>query len=320
MDSSFRAGTPTKADHEAHATVASDGTRLSAWLLRGRTSVAITIDGEQWCLQTKTPQPGALLKGEMWTPVGDELWCPADPATLRPLAWSTRQRPSPVALFEKNSNEVGAWCCTRCGIIYGASWYRLALACCAPRICSWSQGCADDVEQASVYCRTHATAAKLEQEESTFRSARKVPAATYQGWVFSEVDPDHDGRGYYADAKELLQHCQSEGITPPNYAWACDELHGMSDAEEIIEDALADHHDEASANIDPAQRKALQRFLDDWWRRNDVVSYVRSKTMAVLLDETHAADDRCGSCGAAADEACAPTCAERESPAPTRRK
>ena len=234
----FRAGTPTKADHEAHAVTTTDGTRISAWLLRGRTVVAITLDGERWALQTRQPGHGEPLEGQMWTPDGDDLWCPADPATMTPIAWATKADPSPVMLCERNSREVAGWRCKRCGAIYGASWYRIALACCAPRMCDWRDGCAEDAEPGTMYCPTHLPQMQAAAELASFQSARKITASAYQGWVFSEVDPDRAGEGYYDSADELLQHCRSKGIEPPNYAWACNELRASSDADTVIEDAL----------------------------------------------------------------------------------
>lgn len=101
---------------------------------------------------------------------------------------------------------------------------------------------------------------------------------------FSEVDPAHQRDGYYASIADLLEHCADHNLTPPEYAWACDQTFPQTRAEGVIEQGLDEHHSDASSEVNHVQARELQEFLDAWWKDTGISSYYMDYDRAVVLN------------------------------------
>ena len=121
-------------------------------------------------------------------------------------------------------------------------------------------------------------------EEHRFDKAVKIPATAYEGWVYWE---DHgDNEGFFASMKELQKYCEREEIAPPAYVWACNPMGLSIRASTVIDDALADHHENAGTAISREARDELQALLDVWCAKQTVQTWFEDSTRAVVLDQS----------------------------------
>jgi len=280
MEPEFRRGTPTKAEHEAHA-YEINGERRSTWLVKGFLFIAIT-DGENWWIKPTEPNQGEgwFWVAMPWWPSGEEEWCPCKQG--RPIAWAPSRRPEhAVALRAEGDAEVRAWSCGTCGAVYGAAQRHLAAICHGPHQCEWHAGCDAETPKNRLYCAKHDVEHEAEKRRQAFEAAEKVDGSDYHGWVFWDADPEGDG--FHASLAELAAHCRYFDTELPEYVWACYEKRPQSDAADIIDNVLSDHHEGAYANITAAHQKLLQQLLDLWWRDTGIVSYEPEKTVAVIV-------------------------------------
>lgn len=205
MEPEFRRGTPTKAEHEAHA-YEINGERRSTWLVKGFLFIAIT-DGENWWIKPTEPNQGEgwFWVAMPWWPSGEEEWCPCKQG--RPIAWAPSRRPEhAVALRAEGDAEVRAWSCGTCGAVYGAAQRHLAAICHGPHQCEWHAGCDAETPKNRLYCAKHDVEHEAEKRRQAFEAAEKVDGSDYRGWVFWDADPEGDG--FHASLAELAAHCR----------------------------------------------------------------------------------------------------------------
>ena len=186
-----------------------------------------------------------------------------------------------VALKRDGETDVAAWQCRTCETIFPSDYGDAANNCC-PKRCA-GDDCETVVERHRLCCPPCLKRHEAAVERERFEKAEKVAAKDYEGWVYSDVDPTHYGEGYYAGIEELDQHCESRGIAMPAYVWACDKTVAHSRADDVIEQALSEHHSDAGDQINSAQVDALQDVLDEWWADVPIVTWTMDYDRAVVL-------------------------------------
>lgn len=131
----------------------------------------------------------------------------------------------------------------------------------------------------------------LRDERGAFERAEKVPACEYKGWVSWDgaTVSSRSGttEGYFRSVDELIEACAEDGEELPAFVWATTETHLSLDADNILESALEEHHEEARAGISREAERDLQALLDVWVARTDtkVTTYMEDRSRAVVLGD-----------------------------------
>ena len=68
--------------------------------------------------------------------------------------------------------------------------------------------------------------------------------------------------GYFSDIDELIEYCEGNDIEVPKHVWSTAKTELSIDAENIIENACEELHEDARDNV--TGEKELQDFLDVW--------------------------------------------------------
>lgn len=198
-------------------------------------------------------------------------------------------------LFKEGSATPIRWSCGQCGGVYPRE--ALAKDCCR---CAF-KGCAVAREGNRAMCKPHDAETReqqrheeLEKERKRFAKAKKLTEAEYEGWVYSDyVGGPNDG--FFCDIEDLLEHCHSHDVEPPEYVWACKEQHPRTDAGHVLSNALQDSYEDAAEDFDPQGEleAELQKLLDGWWESHPHTWYVYDYSTAITLTR---ADDQAAAC------------------------
>ena len=101
----------------------------------------------------------------------------------------------------------------------------------------------------------------------------KTPSANYTGpvsWVGKAWGAwphgDMNGEGWFSSVRALVIACARAGIPLPPYAWAAVPRGLSINADDVVDLALNDHHEEAGDELEPGAKAALQGLLDTWIR------------------------------------------------------
>lgn len=134
--------------------------------------------------------------------------------------------------------------------------------------------------------RAAAEARAAAKDDARFLRAVRVPAEEYVGAVYSRGLPGGgaEGEGYYPDVATMKRQREVMGVDPPAYVWACREVTPSTDASQVIDDALQEHHESARDAISNEQIVELQGFLDGWWKRTGTFSWFPDYGRAVVID------------------------------------
>lgn len=281
----YRFGTPTRAAHEAHGQVPTNGGRfLSVWRTNSDPTPRVTFNGHHWYAAA-----GDADLSLAWHPTGEESWLPLDADTFDPMTWKTPP-PGAVALVRLGTDVVEAWLCTGCGQITAVAkgnegWaQRYAERCCAPVLCRWDDPpCARSVSSGRVYCTEHNAEHNVRQERKRFESAEKIDEKNYSGPVSWEGADAWSGEGYFGSLNDLREACDDKGVPYPVYVYACDIDVPMWDAERVIEDALSDHHEDARDYLSAGSEEKLQAFLDEWSKDFEIKTWNVDHSRVVIL-------------------------------------
>lgn len=177
-----------------------------------------------------------------------------------------------------NPVQVGdiGWLCKECKALYqnqpgNALALQDAIACCGPSKC---QDCGDECKKHRVRCRPCDVAHDAKVEKEAFEKAAKVPLAQYTGKFLYREGYGRDGYFEIDDAE----------VVPPDleYAWSCSpEGASLNLDQEIRENALQEHHEDADESVDWEKIKLAQALVDEALK--DVLSYQSNQNVAVLL-------------------------------------
>ncbi|WP_375553352.1 hypothetical protein [Roseovarius mucosus] len=192
----------------------------------------------------------------------------------------------------RGEDETKLYACGKCGLCYSTAIYaatsetahlsarRAAERCCAPVHCS---GCGVEVGKSWTACASC-------REKNKLRRATPIPAADWNDPV--EVDGMHGewGDGYSSCPAELLNTWEEENWVevgpqpqPPAYCWPCTSRLIRLDAENLLESAVDDMHEDAADQIVDADE--LVAFIEAWNAKQTCRSWYPDHSRVVVLDE-----------------------------------
>lgn len=180
-------------------------------------------------------------------------------------------------LMIEGSDKPVADVCGKCGSVHslnlwGADQAReFAEACCKCRTCGIEL---EPHHSQCQPCRDKEWREREEKREAERRAkAQHVPLESFTDYVFlgENVEDDHD---------LIREWCDEHGA---DAVWAASPYSMTIDAERIVEDALGNHHEDASESISTEALTELQVFLDGWCERNRVTSYEEDHSILVVV-------------------------------------
>lgn len=198
--------------------------------------------------------------------------------------------PQALELVIKGQEGTVAFACPTCGNIYtghsfgggvpGEEAGRHAAAGCCHRYCD----CGAALEKGWSVCSACRSLIQAGKEKKLFEKAKKVTIEEYpaDAMVFWEGDLAI-GDGYFLNITELLDRCEEEDVEVPKYVWGCKPVPFSMRMDNLVEQALEGHHEDARDQITGAAEKELQDFLTAWCAKQRVKSWNPDYTVAVLL-------------------------------------
>ena len=72
----------------------------------------------------------------------------------------------------------------------------------------------------------------------------------------------YGGEGFFTEIEELVEYCEDEDITIPDYVWATQKVELSLDAYGILESTCEELHEDALSNL--TNINGLQELLDKW--------------------------------------------------------
>lgn len=209
--------------------------------------------------------------------------------TADTLPPATLQQPLEVIL--EVDGRLVAWACPKCGLLFilGANdteedhkrkVHEAAAHCVKDCACGkpldWHY---------NLRCKDCRAAAEVEKEKTRFTKAEKLALEDYEGPVYWEGHMGGLGDGYFSSYDEVLDYCEDEGLSVPEYVWACAPHPFTLNAEEIIEHALErqEMYEEAGEAITDDARERLQSYLTVWAREQNITGWQYDHKRAVLL-------------------------------------
>jgi hypothetical protein len=126
----------------------------------------------------------------------------------------------------------------------------------------------------------------VDKEQNRFDKAKKLNVDQYPYQpVYWEGHIGGMGEGYFSGVEELIDYCEEEGLKMPEYVWACSSSEFKLDADTILESELASQevYEDAYDNISDEDKSALDTFLKDWAKKQNIVSWQVDYAQAVLL-------------------------------------
>lgn len=179
-------------------------------------------------------------------------------------------------------------CCPKCGQLtnIGAALDDIYIAtnCCDPRC----KGCGVPVKSSVVNCQKCYQARFNERLQERYRKARKVHLTEYA----------LTGNMIYFDQSD--RYINADDLPDDSGHWwgfGTIKYSLVLDADDIVEDALSGHHDDASSEIPTTEIKRLQEQLDEWVAVNPVSSYAPDYDVVVIFDpKRYPATVKCTAC------------------------
>lgn len=145
-----------------------------------------------------------------------------------------------------------------------------------------------------VFCDACRLRANQEREQAEFEKATKLKEKDYQGDVPLFYPDDHfffdnnvdDFRDWWYDYHFDYARPDADPPPFPTYIWLTDCQKGPHlNAEDILESALDEFHEDAGEELDAP---ALQALLDQWCESNEVTSWFQTNTVLLLDEEENA--------------------------------
>lgn len=185
-----------------------------------------------------------------------------------------------------NVEEVIAYKCSKCGRTYTDK--SVAEKCCSPKHCT---KCGTVLPEKSYYytlCKKCLEEKEKNQEKLRFEKATKVVPETcpdgYMDMIFCEGYGCDEG--YFHEIEDLIDYCETANVEIPKYVWGTTSRIIHIDADDIIENACQELHEDACDWIDRESRNELQKFLDDWClEQTGTLTYEVDYTYAILLND-----------------------------------
>ncbi|MGF7012007.1 hypothetical protein M2146_002561 [Lachnospiraceae bacterium PF1-22] len=115
------------------------------------------------------------------------------------------------------------------------------------------------------YCRSEKCEEERRQREESRRYEKAIKMKfedvpdEHKEMMFSDV---YSGDGYFTDFEELFEYCDDLDIPYPKYVWSTSSMDITLDAQDIVERACEELHEDAFEQIKDLDE--LQDFLDVW--------------------------------------------------------
>lgn len=188
-----------------------------------------------------------------------------------------------------------AFACAKCRIIQPSE--HLAREHCKPFICDT---CGQEAVAHQTFCWPCHRKKREVKDRENFRNVKKVSYKDYDGPV--HVPDASTNEGFFSNVDEYLEWLEDnlgfEGFGAiPEVVWTCRKSGLQMDAQDILENALENHHEEAGDNISNESEKELQEFLNAWCNKQGVESWDPNYDLGVelpqeILDEIQSRAER----------------------------
>jgi hypothetical protein len=110
-------------------------------------------------------------------------------------------------------------------------------------------------------CRDiHDKEAEQKRFDKAIKSQYKDVPAEHKEMLYS--DSYGYNEGYFSDIDEFIEYCEDNDIEIPKYVWSADKIRLSISADNIIEQACEELHEDAYQNV--TDEAELQDFLDAW--------------------------------------------------------
>lgn len=190
---------------------------------------------------------------------------------------SKHTEPLALVLRGGDPEKIVAHACGECRIVKASE--QDARECHAVRLCD----CGAEIEQkyylACSFCRSVNRAKERRQKEAAaYLSAAKVSWRDWDGPVYCEGA----GQEVFSDIDEFTDHFENEEEQLPVYVWATITRKLSIRAEDVVDIALDDHHDDAPEQVGDLEE--LQSSLDKWCESQTVETWFPDMSKVVLLD------------------------------------
>ena len=199
--------------------------------------------------------------------------------------------PQPLEVVLKAEDRLVAWACPKCGLLFLLSANdkedeRAAKMHQAASHCVQNCACGKPLDwHYNLRCKDCRAAAEVEKEKARFAKAEKLALEDYEGPVYWEGHEGGLGDGYFSSYAEVLDYCEDEGISVPEYVWACTPHPFTLNAEEILERELErqEMYEEAGEGISDDARERLQAYLTVWTQEQNITGWQYDHKRAVIL-------------------------------------
>ena len=176
--------------------------------------------------------------------------------------------------------------CSKCRTLHGTRTDRTPQAaaekCCRPYICTG--GCGTELPHDKYRTRCDKCCQKDTEakEQKAFDKATKLKPSEYDGPVFDRHDNFYMSLDDFFDA----YHDDEEYRKYGTYLWCAKEIKFEPCVENMIENALDNHHEDATDTISTEDTKVLQDFVDKWAEGIGIVSYEPDGKNVIVIDAT----------------------------------
>lgn len=214
-----------------------------------------------------------LVRGEVELPVHPQ------PIPLTPPASISNPAPTPLA-----------WACAICRTV---SNQEMAFRCCHP--CP-TAGCSRKLAHTGDHCMVCGSRIYAkEARDRELASLAEIPLheGTYTGPVYYPFLPNGRsgqavGEGYFKDLQDFVDVCVASGYKLPERVWTVELHRPVQWANDVIESALEEHHEDAGSEISAEDVEEFEEFLQQWWGKQKIETWEKGRT-AVLVPKPEAA-------------------------------
>jgi hypothetical protein len=184
-----------------------------------------------------------------------------------------------------NVEEIKAYKCTVCGCAYKDK--QFAEKCCEPKHCL---ECGKELSKNYMYTLCEKCREKKDKERETarFENAKHVTLddadKSKTQMLFNELYKCNNG--YFDEIEELIDYCEYYNLEIPKYCYGTKSYMISINAEDIVESACEELHEDAIDDICREDMNELQEFLDKWCeKQTGTTTYMVDYDYAILIEQ-----------------------------------
>ncbi len=114
------------------------------------------------------------------------------------------------------------------------------------------------------------------------KEIERVKGSEHAGWIYWPDDETDDH--FFSSVTELIECCKVRGVPVPKEVNGCYEMSISINAEDVLESALEEHHEDARSSIPNAEVEKLQELIDEWCAVQKVITYFQDTSVIVEID------------------------------------